>query len=113
LLQIRTNEHLQVIIVDSIDKALSGRSITHNGPFQSAIESQAQIGWLGLLQGHWSQTWQQEYKQTYEEPERITQKDKNKRHFTNGTLAKTAQTNTMELYDYIMENVQRRAPRIG
>jgi hypothetical protein len=74
----RTNEHLQEYIIDCIDKALSGRTITTTGPFQSALESQARIGWLGLIRGYWSTTRQQEYEQSYEEPAEETPKQKNK-----------------------------------
>jgi hypothetical protein len=84
----RTNEHLQNTIIDCIDKAISGQIITTKGPFQSALEYQARIGWLGLLCGYWSKSWQQDYEQTYEDPDKETRKEKNKQSLQMGRWQK-------------------------
>jgi hypothetical protein len=78
LSRMHMNAHLQETIIDCIDKALSGRAVTPNGPFQSAMESQSQIGWLGMMRVYWSIQWQKEYEQTYEALDEETRKDKNK-----------------------------------
>jgi hypothetical protein len=64
----RMNEHLHETIINCVDKTLAGRTKPLTGPFQSTLETQAQIGWPGLLRGYWSKSWQNEYKQAYEVP---------------------------------------------
>jgi hypothetical protein len=48
-----TNQQLQQPNLDCIDKALSGRAIMPNVPFQNAMESQFGIGWLGMMYGYY------------------------------------------------------------
>jgi hypothetical protein len=56
--QTNTNEHLQEIIINCLDRAMAGRAIPLTGPFQQALESQARIGWMSMLRGYWLQEWQ-------------------------------------------------------
>ncbi len=51
---------------------------------RTTLNSQACIGWLGLLRGYWSTRWQQEYKTVYKDPTEDTRKEKTKRKLQMG-----------------------------
>jgi hypothetical protein len=53
------------------------REIPANGPYGLTIQAQAQIGWLGMLQGYWTKKWQEAYEQSYEVPDKETWKQQN------------------------------------
>jgi hypothetical protein len=74
-----TDGGLQETILDCLDRAMASRPIHPHGPFHQAIEAQAKIGWLSMLQGYWSQEWQAAYETTYHPPDEEERKAKTKR----------------------------------
>jgi hypothetical protein len=55
---LHTNPNLQEAILHFIDSAMADRAISTTGPFHDALYTQSRIGWLSMLQGHWTQEWQ-------------------------------------------------------
>jgi hypothetical protein len=74
-----TNKQFQATIIECLDKTLSDRDQLTAGPIRSALEAQQRIGWLGMIEGHWSNEWQKAYDKTYTEPTEEIRKEKNTR----------------------------------
>jgi hypothetical protein len=79
LATLKTADNLQERIIHCIDSAIDDRTISTDGPFSAALESQERIGWLSMIRGYWSQEWQQAFERTYPTPVEETRKHKNKR----------------------------------
>jgi hypothetical protein len=76
---LQMDANLQESIVNCIYNTMLDQGTNINGPFLKALEAQSHIGWLAImLQGHWSEEWQQAYKESNQAPEEETQKQRNK-----------------------------------
>jgi hypothetical protein len=56
--RLKTDLNLQEMILNCINSAISERAIIIKGPFHNALDSQSKIGWIDMIQGYWSSTWQ-------------------------------------------------------
>jgi hypothetical protein len=74
-----TDESLQETIIDCLDRAMANRPIYPHGIFYHAMEAQAKIGWVHMLQGYWSLEWQKAYENSYQIQINEDRKTKNKR----------------------------------
>ena len=74
-----TDESLQEIIIDCLDRAMADRPIYPHRTFCQAMEAQAKIGWVHMLQGYWSLEWQKAYENSYQIPIDENRKTRNKR----------------------------------
>ncbi len=72
------DKSLQEIIIDCLDRAMADRPIYPHGIFHHAMEAQAKIGWVHMLQGYWSIEWQKAYEHSYQIPIAENRKTKNK-----------------------------------
>ncbi len=64
----KTMEPLQDLMIDVLDRAMAGRPISVNGPYEQILRSQERIGWRAMLHGYWSTEWQKEYINSYQAP---------------------------------------------
>jgi hypothetical protein len=74
-----TDESLQETIIDCLNRAMANRPIYPHGIFHHAMEAQAKIGLVHMLQGYWSLEWQKAYENSYQIPIDEDRKTKKKR----------------------------------
>jgi hypothetical protein len=77
--RLKTDSNLQEPILNCIDSAIAERANIINGTFNNALDSQSKIGWIDMIRGYWSSSWQIAYEQLYSVPLDEDRKAKNKR----------------------------------